>query len=796
MSAYSTLIEAESGLLFFTPLDAEFGAVDRGPLAKTVTAQGGATAGGATGPGDLTLADLDGSNDYYSTNWDSSAAAGSRPFENGTVRTFEWIAKRDTNGTVDYIFSNASAQVACYIDSGSGTVNFYPDFPGTPCVWTNAVTTAAMHHGMIVFDESSNTAVLLIDGVSKGSRTTATAWRTTGPLTIAAGTSHPWDGPFGFFAAYDQDKSGVAAAHSAAARAMYASAAFAFDFSFTAGATVLVPYRPEPKQAERGHLRAQVDPFESASLRFGGDEADDRVALSLAFNTQIPGGFGDASLVIPRPARISALDAKRFLRAPTEFYGDAGRVAHQGRVAAVPQIGVNEIEFSIEGPAAHLSDDRTVRDIWIDCDLSAWGAIGTAARLGNPTYVIVDPSVGTDEGGAPALMTALEGGRASSKPWAPAVYNSDGIPIGSLYYAWERSGIDNSDTDYDWRATLWTTDELTGANDTTGNLRAAGPGTGYLDATDDDRTSAMVAWEYAVSAGWGSETYAIFWTALAVFGRQGLTLRGTASPNQPAGLFASDIIENAVQRWAPLLPIDEIEESSYIVRQFAKKDETDVQSIIEELTALGGGASLVNDWGYYEPGLFWKTPGTYGTTWRVRRDEVAEPEDEGPDATERCNGVVVTYQDPAGSTFRVGPPGALNVNATDASLLDTDPENPCNKDGSRTWKPINAGLTDQNGAILIGRLALLEANADKRKGTLQVHEYAYDEAGNRHPSWAIRGGDDIVVEDDPDSDFDGRRVISTAHDGADTLTASIGSVPDRLDALLGRLTIANEAGGF
>lgn len=542
-------------------------------------------------------------------------------------------------------------------------------------------------------------------------------------------------------------------------------------------------------------LRASVSPFDSAQLRFAGDEESAYRIPSQppGFDTQIPGGFDDSRLVVPRPDHITALDAKRFLRAPTELYGRGGRIAHQGRVHGVPQIGVNEIEIAIEGRSAHLSDDRTVREIWVDNDLRAWSPGSNAWKIqlldASPTqYSVYDPTV-VEDSVDPVLRLGWDQHTDNGRyPSSIAMYDGAGIPLGSLYY--DILAREGTAAGARWFFSSEASDQITTVADSTADLLGLSASGTFSPLTP--RPYFLARFDWLATVGWTAygPVY-VDCRELTVFGTHGLTKRGTV-PNQ--GFYASDIIQNAVQRWAPLLSIDEIEASTYIIRQFAKKDETSVLDIIEELTALGGGASLVNDWGVYENGFFWRTPGTYGRTWRVRRSECSEPEDEGPETAGRANGVVVTYQDPAGQTFRVGPTGATNVNATSADLLDTDPENPVNKDGGKTWEPVNAGLTDQAGAILIGRLKLLDMNGDKRRGTVKVTEKAYDEAGNPHPAWMIRAGDQVVVEDDDDTAP--RRIVSTSYDGGDTVTASIGSVPERTDALLGRLAMAADAAGF
>lgn len=546
-------------------------------------------------------------------------------------------------------------------------------------------------------------------------------------------------------------------------------------------------------------LAATLTPHGGEPLRFGGDEPDaHQIAQRPSFGSQIPGGFSDGSIVVARPDDIAAIDAPRFEFAPGRFYGEANRGAYEGRVVGIPHVGVNEIELRFEGHAAALSDLEGFREIYVDRDLNSWGQTTALRRkvfldlndqLNEPS-VIQDGSTG----GAPSLEMQVQG------PWAVAAvveawYDAHGIPIGSVYYAWRKGvGVGGGGSNWYWDI-IATTDDSFASSDATGDLEAAATtGSGTLLTTTATRKFVRANFQFA-AANAGTSSYALWWTALQVFGNHGLTKRGTA-PNQ--GFYASDVIAHAIAKAAPQLNFtagDSIEAGTFVIPHLTFMEGTTAQEVIEQVTALGGGSSLVNDWGVYEDReFFWKTPGTYGRTWRIRLDEASLPTSEGPDVRGRANGVLVTYQDAAGTTRTVGPPGS-GADATSTDLVDTSDENPCNLAGIQRWRRVDAGLTVQDGAILIGRLALLEANADKRKGNFTHSGEIRDDAGQLHPAWAVRAGDTVVIEDGDETEE--QRIISTSYDDDSyTVSAAIGGTPDRLDALLGRLAVVNGAGGF
>ena len=208
------------------------------------------------------------------------------------------------------------------------------------------------------------------------------------------------------------------------------------------------------------------------------------------------------------------------------------------------------------------------------------------------------------------------------------------------------------------------------------------------------------------------------------------------------------------------------------------------------MTALGGNANVANDWGVYEGRTFyWRSPGSYGRTWYVRRDQVATSSSDGPDADRRVAGIKINYTDGAGTSLSVGPPGS-NADYETTALLDTDTDNPAYRIPG-AFKSESVGITSQQGAINIGTMILNERNRLDWRGSVQVSGEAEDEYGNKLPAALIRAGDRIVVSDSGDTTA--RTIASTSYDhGSLTCTASIGATPDSLEALLGQLAAVTD----
>lgn len=541
-------------------------------------------------------------------------------------------------------------------------------------------------------------------------------------------------------------------------------------------------------------LAASLHLTDGRVLRFGPDERDDAALPSgITFDTQIPGGFGSGALTLPRPAALRADDARLFSH--LRLYGPGNVTYYEGRVVGTPQLGASQARLETEGWAAHLDDNEAFREIYVDSDLSRWGPPSVQRRLNLvATYSARDGSVTPDAtSGSPSLHLSFDGAwsAAPGLPLAESLYSSDGILIDSIYYAWQRvANVSSGDSNWHWCVWLANDDALAAA-DSSGELRAAGPGSGTVAASTASRRYAAVSHYYGAAGGTAGVIYVLGFTCLAVYGRHGLTKRGTATTTRPQGLSGGDIIGNIVERAAPLLSVQPVllDQGAYEITHLAFREPTTARGGVEQVTALGGSALAPNDWGVYDNReFFWLPPGSYGRTWRARRDQTATLTSDGPDATSRANGYYVTYRDGAGSVHSVGPPGS-GADLTTADLADTDDGNPANRIPGR-WRHADVGITSQAGALLIGRLLLAEANRVTWRGPIAIEGEVMDTAGGKHPACAVRAGDRIVVEDDDPAE---RTIVSTSYDhDALRLTANVGAPPRTVETLLAQLAAATE----
>jgi hypothetical protein len=517
-------------------------------------------------------------------------------------------------------------------------------------------------------------------------------------------------------------------------------------------------------------------------IRFGPDEADaENVPSDIAFDTSNPGGFGSASITLPRPEDLRADDAKLFSH--VELYGPGNTVFYEGFINGIPQVGADSIQLNLSGWISALDKHETFREIFVDRDLGRWGASSLGRQADYLGIFGKRPTEGSAASDTTTPTLLFQGEPAEVNPIRVSTYNAGaGCQIGSIYYAMTSESTSSYVgqiivmDDADGTTTEATADLLTGTNSSA---------SGTFTPTAKYRYGEII---FYLAGTVGATETSMSVASLAVFGNHGLTKRGTA-PNQ--GFYASDIISYAISQATSLnYSTDSIETTSFVIPHLTFTDDTNLRSVIEQVTALGGNQNVANDWGVYEDRTFyWRSPGTYGRTWHVRRDQVATSSSDGPDADRRVAGIKINYTDGAGTSLSVGPPGS-NSDYETTSLLDSDTDNPAYRIPG-AYKSESVGITSQAGAINIGTMILNERNRLDWRGSVTITGEAEDEKGNLFPAALIRAGDRIVVSDSGDTTE--RTIVSTSYDHSSlTTTASIGATPDSLEALLGQLAAVTD----
>jgi hypothetical protein len=508
----------------------------------------------------------------------------------------------------------------------------------------------------------------------------------------------------------------------------------------------------------------------------------------------MPGGFERCGFTLERDPRLIYPDLAELSTVTVQ--GAGGDVAWQGRLEKTPDTGGFQEQVSPEavGYQAHLEDDNTAREIYVDRELSRWEGPTLRRQIEELSKGYTDeaPSIGVNPNDTPAVVAQATGPwETAGKALVEAWYDAKGVQIGSIIFYWTRGlFVEAANEHWHWLV-IASSDDIGGAVDTSGNLRAAGPSSGSLNASPG-RLWALLQFYYDIAGGTANVPYQVYWENLAVFGRHGLP--GYATTDALLGLLASDVVAHALGRWAPKLTFTTgtegtIQPSSFVIPQLAFLEPTTAAEILKQAIRFE-----LQDWAVWENQAFYMNPrGGRGKEWRARVGP-AQLQEAGPQVSRLWNGVIVQYTDVTGASRTVGPPGS-GAEATSSQLIDEDPENPLNEIGIRKYAKLSMGTSTVAGATQVGAKFLTEQAELESSGQATIVGYVEDESGVLYPAWAIRAGDTIAFVDA--SDPSARRIVHASYEDASrSCQVQLDQPPDSLTAILERLSVAIQPLGF
>lgn len=509
----------------------------------------------------------------------------------------------------------------------------------------------------------------------------------------------------------------------------------------------------------------------------------------IQFSTQLASGFYTGGFELSRAIDSESPDVH--LLDDVKFIGANGDVAYEGFVQAMPRSldSTHSMSVTATGWIAHAGD-RTFTEIFVDRDLSQWGPMSRVrkATLVPLNYRVHEPIVRVDPGtGTSSVATAIHdqwSGLALSEAWYDA---GPGLLVAKLYYEWTKSaGIGAGDANWSWLIMSSGDDNTGGGFESSGNLRAAGPGTGtFTPATA--RRFLLLQLLYGAPAGGPGAEYLLDWSKLATYGNHGLTLIGSSNP---LGVSASDVIAYLAAEYCPLLNTAGVQTTTYPIGHLVFREDTKPYDAWLRVNNFHLWQLAV----WEDRTLYYKPIDLTDWDWEVRHDEVGNTIGLQGDSTENLrNGVVVYFTDIA--------TGARNRLTPDdySELRDDDIENPANQHDRNLWgEPFEIPWpTTAADALELGRIRLLEDIQVKAPGSFSLRGLVRDRAGNWQPTWKVRAGDRIRLTSSANLSDRPRLIHETNYDHASlTVSVSVDSTARFVEAYIERVQTALTAAGL
>lgn len=543
-----------------------------------------------------------------------------------------------------------------------------------------------------------------------------------------------------------------------------------------------------PLVRERPPLRLTIDAQTPGGqhYRWATDERQpSSVPNGLSFGSTMPGGFESMSCTLPRDPTVSYSDLDRLT---TLTIRDAAlKIVGQYRLEGAPRVSGDQMSVSPNavGWQAHLEDDKSVQEIYIDQDLSAWTEMIDTRRAAFLGIAYAFGDLAVEPGGASSLKMTLTG------EWTvgqviEAWYDAGSVGVGQLVWSRSSDATTGSQPSALFVFTGNSADETGNTFDGSGDMQIAAEDS-EIAATilpTANRRYVMFQWMHQANNP-STEQYMSFVFYVHVFGRHGLTAQGSY-PDW--GLYASDVISNAITRWAPALtvPPDGITSSGFSIPQLVFKEATTVADVISTANRF-----TLFDWAVWEyegsPAFYYHPRGARGKAWRARVAP-AELSEHGSDISRLWNGVLVRYNDVDGTSRTVGPPGSY-CDDTDEVLEDDDPLNPATQRGIKRWDLLDmGGVSTLAGATEVGRRFLIESQRLDTSGQARLVGYVEDDSGVLWPAHHVRAGDTISFVDAHDTSA--RRIVRADYSHDDRTTSiDLDAPPDSLATLLERLQV-------
>lgn len=508
----------------------------------------------------------------------------------------------------------------------------------------------------------------------------------------------------------------------------------------------------------------------------GGEPLDlTKIAQSVSWSSSVPGGFGAASLTIPR---ILTQKERALLGGLTIEH--EGRVLFDGRVEdaffklakASKSTDLNAFGYQ------RLLTDNSIRRLW--------SLAGTSI---SPTTMNSSTIQGSSTGG---VMTAVANPSVAYGIYNPAVPTKYGIGISATLASQEAaqvaislpSGLAGVRIVFDYDYGVIANTKLI--------VHASADGVTYTSLVQQNMAafSAVSVTGFTVNLPDGTFDIRIALTAVggAGGGNVGISnIRIFGTPiaeDASGGFYGGTLIRDAIS-FAPGIYPGTIEDGSdFLISEFARIDRTTILDVVQEIDPL-----YAREWGVWEAGRFdWVTPDLASGGWLVPLAATTECSiEQSIDAIHKRT--YVTYQD------------AVDGRQKEAFVDSTNARNPYVRTGATKDGIVAApaAMTSLTAPLLAAKLSNDFGRWPDIKGSVSLlAQTMLAQTGNGSrtiPAFAIRAGDNITIPDLPVEDIyaagqDGQTVfhvtgVQASTDG--TVQLTLEGLTRRADVLLARL---------
>jgi hypothetical protein len=493
------------------------------------------------------------------------------------------------------------------------------------------------------------------------------------------------------------------------------------------------------------------DPDGTNAEQFAAYKQPKRNACTIdSITTKLGTGFESSTINLYRDPR-KTYGSPRILQ-ELKIVG-AGMSAWEGRIDNVPPTRGASVQSS--GWYSALRDNNAVAEVYKDQDVSQWQGMSYNRQA---QYYAAN-SVPTDPTSADASVKLVLAPVPWTNPGYPGVEAWYTAPPGVNLSSFTGTATALNDPGATKNVNFMTVDSITGTYDSSAYVA------GVVSATAGGTGRRFIALQFSYAGtnpATDSAERSMTFTGMTVTGDHGLT-----------NIYASEVIKHVIGKYCPLLVATSstISPTTYSIGQLVFDGAT------AEDVVLNSNAFHLWEFAVWEGReCFYASPRDltdYDYELSIFRGDNLVPAGPSVDDSEPCNGYWVNYTNVAtGRAERVGPLGSSSPydTAGDAALLDTDPENPCNREGALRFPRLDIGSPcTRADAIVFGSLKLAEAQTSKNLGTGTAIGYVRNRAGAQVPAWMIRSGDRVRYSHETDVI---RRVYGTSY-SASTVTNSL-----------------------